>query len=122
MNLIVTTLYMGLIFILSVIESPVNMERFTGFDKVVHFFIYCLMGLLWARVFVSKGCRGSGCRQGHIVLKALAVSFFYGLFIEIVQGFLPAREASLFDALANGAGAVAGASLYCFVHKSFRLS
>jgi len=122
MNLILTFIYMGIVFILSVIKVHVGVAHVIGVDKVIHFCIYGLMGALWVRVFLSKRGRGFGYRERRIIFKAVVISFLYGLLIEFVQGFLPAREASFFDALANGAGAFAGASLYCFVNKSFRLS
>lgn len=114
MKLIQTFLYMGFILIISVISIPGDADPFTGFDKVVHFVIYAIMGILWARVFLS---RRHGKESGSVFIKVLLITFFYGLFIEFVQGFLPAREASLFDALANGLGGAAGVSVYYLVYR-----
>ncbi len=114
MNIILALLYMGFIFILSVINVSDGVDPFRGFDKVVHFFIYAIMGLLWVRVFV----KGRHLRKsGRMVIKVLAITFLYGLFIELVQGMIPERDASVLDALANGLGGVAGVSLYCFFHR-----
>jgi len=117
MNIILTFIYMGIVFILSVIKVPGGADPFPGFDKVVHFSIYGLMGILWARVFFSARSSRLRVTPRRVIIKVLAVTFFYGLFIEFVQGFLPARDASFFDALANGAGGGIGASVYCLLKR-----
>jgi len=122
MNLILTFIYMGFVFIISVIKVPGGADPFSGFDKVVHFTIYGLMGLLWARVFFSGRSSRLRVTPLKVILKTIAVTFFFGLFIEFVQGFLPARDASFFDALANGAGGALGVVLYCLLNKHIRLS
>jgi len=119
MNILLALLYMVVIFILSVINVSDGMDPFRGFDKVVHFFIYAIMGLLWVRVFV-KGRRIKN--SWRIIFQVLAITFLYGTFIELVQGMIPNRDASLLDALANGLGGVAGVSLYCFFHKYCKIS
>lgn len=117
MNLILTILYMVFVFVVSVIKTPGGVDPFIGFDKVIHFFIYGIMGLLLARVFLRRGSSSFRREQKKAFLAALVISFSFGLFIEVVQGFLPVREFSIFDALANGAGAGAGAFLYCLVQR-----
>ncbi len=117
MNLILTFIYMGFVFIVSVIKVSGGADPFPGFDKVAHFTIYGLMGILWARVFFSERSSRLMMTPRRVIIKTLAVTFFYGLFIEFVQGFLPARDASFFDALANGAGGVVGASVYCLLKR-----
>ncbi|MBI5563193.1 MAG: VanZ family protein [Deltaproteobacteria bacterium] len=54
-------------------------------------------------------------RQGktlNVVVAASVIGFVFGAFIEVCQSFTTYREASVMDALANGAGAVAGSFLY----------
>ncbi len=125
MNIIIAALYMGFVLIVSVIKTPEGVDPFTGFDKVVHFLIYGLMGLLWARIFLSRlrggGGGGPAGRSRGIILRALAVTFFFGLFIELVQSTVPAREASLYDALANGLGGGFGASMYYVFHRYLKI-
>ncbi|MFQ5428183.1 MAG: VanZ family protein [Thermodesulfobacteriota bacterium] len=123
MNLILTIFYMVIVFILSVVKAPGGEDPFRGFDKVLHFLAYGLMGLLWIRVLLARGYRGvGGGRQRGVVFKALLITFLYGLIIEFVQGLLPAREASIFDAIANGLGSAAGIALYYLLDRCIRLS
>jgi len=122
MNLILTFIYMGIVFILSVIKVPGGGDPFPGFDKVVHFSMYGLMGLMWARVFFRRRSSRLRVTPRKVILKVIAVTFLFGLFVEFVQGFLPTRDASFFDALANGAGGTFGVLLYCLLNKHIRLS
>ncbi len=123
MNLLLTVIYMIVVLIFSVFTPPRGVDTFTGLDKVLHFLLYGLMGLLWVRVFLTRRTHGfGGGRPRGVALKALAITFLYGLIIEFVQNFLPAREASLYDALANGAGAIAGVLLYSLINRCIRIS
>ncbi len=116
-NLFLVFLYMAFVFVVSVLPTPEGVDPFTGFDKVVHFAIYGLMAILWARVFAGgRGIVGNGF-SGRVFVIVLALAFFYGLFIELVQELTPSREASFYDALANGLGGAAGAGLYFLVHR-----
>jgi VanZ family protein len=118
MNIITAVFYMLLVFAVSVVPTPEGVDPFPGFDKVVHFLIYGLMGVLWTRVFVRG--RAGWPRFGAVFPRVLAITFFYGLFIEVVQGMTPASETSLYDALANGAGGAAGVCLYYCVLRLCR--
>ena len=97
--------YAGLIFYLSSRPWPTPVELPPGTDKVIHFGIYFLLGfgLIWA--FRATRFRVSH----HLMWIAAVVGLCYGIFDEIHQGFVPGREASVFDALADGIGSLAGA-------------
>jgi len=114
MKFLLAFLYMGFIFIISVIKTPDGVDPFTGFDKVVHFVMYAIMGILWARIFLG---RRHSKELSRVFTKIILITFLYGLFVEFVQLFTPSREASFFDAIANGAGGAAGASVYYCVHR-----
>jgi len=118
MKIITAVFYMLLVFAVSVVPAPEGVDPFTGFDKVVHFFIYLLMGVLWTDVLVRG--RAERPRFGAVFPRVLAITFLYGVFIELVQGMTPARETSLYDALANGAGGAAGVCLYYCVLRLCR--
>ncbi|MFQ5479703.1 MAG: VanZ family protein [Thermodesulfobacteriota bacterium] len=123
MNLTLTIVYMIVVLIVSVVKTSDGVETFAGMDKVLHFLLYGLMGLLWIRVFLTRRQHSfGGGRPKGVVLKAVAITFLFGLIIEFVQGFLPAREASLYDALANGAGALSGVLLYTLINRCVRIS
>jgi len=117
MNLLLTALYMGFILVVSLMNTPDVSDPFTGFDKVVHFSLYGVLGVLLARA-LFRG-RRPGALKAHrgLITKAVAITFFYGLFLEFLQGLTPYRDASLFDALANGMGGVAGVFLYCLFQR-----
>ncbi len=117
MNLLITILYMVFVFIVSVIKPPGGMAPFNHFDKLVHFVLYFIMALLWVRVFKGQRRRRFGTRPKRVFLKALVLTFFYGLFIELAQSFVPVREASFFDAAANGLGAGVGVFCYAFFYR-----
>lgn len=67
-------------------------------DKVMHFFAYCLFSLMCI-AFMETGF--------STVIVALAV-FFFGVFMEIGQSFVPMREPSFLDLLANTLGMLVG--------------
>jgi len=117
MNIILAILYTGAIFILSVINIPWNIAPFRGADKVIHFVLYAIMAFLWVRVFLNGAPRRIQSKPERIFLKAIAITFFCGLFIEFVQGMIPSRDASFLDAMANGAGGGAGAFLSYLLHR-----
>jgi len=67
-------------------------------DKLAHFTEYALLGFLLGR--------GTGN-----VPVAFALSALYGVSDEVHQSFVPGREASALDWLADAAGALIGAFL-----------
>lgn len=98
-------LYAGLIFYLSSRPWPAPVELPPGTDKVIHFGMYFFLGfgLIWA--FRATRLKMSS----HLVMIAAVVGFCYGILDEVHQSFVPGRDASVFDALADGVGSVAGA-------------
>lgn len=67
-------------------------------DKVNHLIAYLTFSLNLGLLLNSW--------KNH--LKFLFIPVFYGLFMEYCQGFVPGREVSLLDALANASGAIIG--------------
>ena len=67
-------------------------------DKVNHFIAYAVLSFNYGLV-VKK-------LRKH--LWGLPFLIAYGLFMEFCQGFVPGREQSFLDALANGAGVILG--------------
>ena len=43
---LVTVLYMGFLLVVSLMRTPEGAEPFSGFDKIVHFGLYAVLGLL----------------------------------------------------------------------------
>lgn len=98
-------LYMGLIFYLSHQPTTPIPMRFPYQDKVMHFGAYFILAALLAHAFYP------GTSKRRFAL-ALVVASLYGVSDEIHQMFVPGRDASIGDWLADSLGAWVGAYLY----------
>lgn len=84
----------GFAFTPSVASLPIE-----HVDKVQHVLAFsCMAGV------ASLGWPA----WGSTALKIGAALLLYGVFIEVVQSFIPGRDASTLDVLADGAGVAAG--------------
>ena len=63
-------------------------------DILMHFFAYAMLTLWLYLLFSSK----------NIFLKSILILFIYGLFIELLQDFIPNRHFSIMDIIANSLG------------------
>lgn len=90
-----------MLFIISTVPVPEEVPGVFGFDKLMHFGAYALLGWLVARTFKEAG-RGTA-----IVFAAFVISLSYGGLLEAWQHFLPERTPSIADVVANGAGGLA---------------
>ncbi|MBU4485247.1 VanZ family protein [bacterium] len=97
----------GLIFYLSIKPSS-GESLFMHSDKVYHFIAYSVFGFC-----VMRGLACS-CERifDYLISFSVIIATFYGLGIEIFQGFLPYREASVADGFANLCGVLVGTWLY----------
>ncbi len=68
-------------------------------DKVLHFSAFCSLALSAALALAP------GRRSAWVVIAGLLA---YGAFIEVVQAFIPGREASVLDWLADACGIAGG--------------
>jgi VanZ family protein len=73
-------------------------------DKINHFIAYSVLSLNFGIVVANF--------RKHLIGVPLLIA--YGLLMEFMQGFVPGREPSLLDALANSGGVILG-----FVFLSF---
>ncbi len=97
--------YAGLIFYLSSRAWPTPSMLPLGADKVVHVLMYAVLGfsLLWA-------LRSTGLKYSrYAVLIAASIAALYGALDEFHQSFVPGRNASIYDFVADGIGSTAGA-------------
>lgn len=97
--------YMGIIFYLSAKPSVPIPALFPHQDKVFHFAEY--LGL----AFLAAHATGRGLFRRRFWI-ALGIAAVYGLSDEIHQSFVPGRDASVADWLADTVGAWVGAYLY----------
>ncbi|MBI5048417.1 MAG: VanZ family protein [Deltaproteobacteria bacterium] len=100
--------YMALIFYMS--SQP--LEEFQlpdvwNIDKVAHFIEYGVLGIIWFRALNTVSVNSK-----QIVFVAFAITFLYGISDEIHQHFVPNRNSSIYDAIADGIGAWVGIWLY----------
>lgn len=76
-------------------------------DKVLHFLAYGVLALLWIRA-LGGGRMIATPRQALLVF---AIVTLYGLSDELHQSFVPGRDASGWDVLADALGAAAAAAV-----------
>ncbi|MGB6371297.1 MAG: VanZ family protein [Atribacterota bacterium] len=99
---ILLIIYSVVIFIFSS-QPEVGVEQyFYGQDKVIHFLTYGIYAFLCLAALSDKILF---LKLFHYFL-ALAFSVSYGMFNEIYQYFIPEREFSLGDVLANSLGVI----------------
>lgn len=72
-------------------------------DKIVHFGMYLILGALATFEF-----RRITTLYYKYIVKLLIICVLYGIFIEVVQYFLPWRGFEFADMIADGLGAAAG--------------
>lgn len=108
--------YACLIFYLSSIQKPPSPPffDFPHADKLTHFLEYMILGMLLVRTYPAWG--GRVCYNELLYISAALVSF-YGLTDEIHQMFVPMRQCSVGDWLADTGGGIA-AALFLFFKKT----
>ena len=95
------TILVGIgITILSLLPPKSGVEIQSN-DKINHFVAYA--------VFCMCGLKAY---EGNKIVRLLLFFVCYGVFMECMQGFVPGREQSFFDALANSLGVSIGCLLY----------
>ena len=111
-------LYAGLIFYLSSLTptQPLPLS-FSGSDKVIHFFEYLGLAFLMIRALHAE--KRLSFRARYLAVFFLAAA--YGASDEFHQYFVPGRECSGFDLLADVAGAAAGVLVFERVIRLLRI-
>ncbi len=97
----------GLVFWLSSRPDPlpISLASFPGSDKVLHGSAYAVLGALL--VLATAGARFPARRA---VVIAAALASLYGVTDELHQSFVPGRDTSAGDWIADTVGALAGAA------------
>lgn len=101
--------YCVVIYIQSSYPSPEALPSFEFSDKLMHFGAYAVMGILFYRAFQTLP--GKTIIQSIALFSMIAASL-YGVSDEIHQSFVPYRDGSLGDVMADVLGAVCGVYLY----------
>lgn len=110
-RLLPVLLWMTLIFIGSSIQKPDGEPGLGPWDKLAHLFAYGVLGLLIARAMYINGPRN--WREIAVVT---LLATLYGVSDEFHQSFVPGREASAGDLIADAAGALLAAGILYWLH------
>lgn len=105
--------HMGLIFYLSSQSvMPIEVPPWVYYyDKVVHAVIFGFLSLLFLRAWLRGQWRNMNVSA---VLLAIVFTFLYGVSDEFHQQFVPGRQPSVGDVVADTVGAIVVA-LVCYV-------
>ena len=109
-------LYAGMIFYLSSQSHPEEQLPSLVFeevsDKVLHAVEYGILSVLCYRAF--RWAAGPAIAQQAVVL-AIVTASLYGITDEVHQSFVPLRDSSWQDWLADTIGAIIGATSWRFI-------
>lgn len=90
-------------------------EELISFDKVVHFFLFCVLVLL-AIIGFTKQYAYKKVRTQAVPL-ALGIGIVYGLLIEVLQIPIEGRYLEVMDMLANTIGCFLGYGVFYLIYK-----
>ena len=88
------------------VEMLPSPYEFPESDKVVHVLAYAPLGFLLVYA-LSRSTSSS-----NLIFFGVFLAFLYGLTDEIHQAFVPGRDASALDVMADGTGAMIGSFIY----------
>lgn len=115
-SLISFFLYGFLVLWLSLRPGSGDPQNIPHIDKLAHFlayFGYATLAILWVKT-------------GRFALWLVFFLCLYGVLMEFLQGFIPMRDRSFLDVIANTAGSALGVvvswKLHPRVHKFFALA
>ena len=107
-----TLIWASVIFLFSILPYSGNIQFTVGyFDKAAHFFEYAILAALMVRTIN----RIWGYPSVKKFLFTLILGTGYGIVMELMQRFIPGRDASVGDAVFDVAGMVFGIILGRFI-------
>ncbi len=101
--------YCVFIYIQSSYPSPERLPSFDYSDKLLHFGAYAVMGILFYRAYHTLSFRNN--IQLLVMLSMISASL-YGISDEIHQSFVPERQGSFSDVIADIIGGICGVYVY----------
>ena len=101
--------YCVFIYIQSSYPSPQRLPSFEFSDKLLHFGAYAVMGVLFYRAYQTLPFKAN---IQLVVLLSMISASLYGVSDEIHQSFVPYRDGSFLDVIADVLGAVCGVYVY----------
>jgi VanZ family protein len=105
---------MAISFYLSSQSKIAAMPSFRFADKIIHFICFGALAVSWTWWFAPKSWKEHRLRS---ILLCMLFTSIYGILDEFHQSFVPGRNASFFDWLADTFGAFAGSAAGYFVQK-----
>lgn len=106
----ISIMWLGVVMTLSLMNpSYTNVSLFPNSDKAVHFLMYGILTIF----VLSRIQLEENISQQLVVLTVSVSVIIFGGVMEIVQGlFTVTRQASFWDFLANGLGAIVATSIH----------
>ncbi|MBI4970262.1 MAG: VanZ family protein [Candidatus Omnitrophica bacterium] len=101
--------YLIFIFVLSSLEFRNGGVPIRNLDKVIHFFLYLVMPILFARYFRRSS---TPAIRDHFMIYSIVISLLFAATDEWHQFFVSSRHCSFHDWLADAAGVFFGAAVY----------
>jgi VanZ family protein len=105
-------IYCVMIYIQSSHAIPESLPVFSGMDKILHFFAYAVLGVLFFRAFNTLKIKHN---RGMLVLISIVAATLYGISDEIHQHFVVSRDADIADAVFDMLGSIFGVYVYQFL-------
>ena len=105
-------IYCFLIFIQSSYHSPAKIPSLPYIDKVLHFFAYAILGVLFFMAFRTQRFKEN---INMVMVLSILSSSLYGLSDEIHQYFVPSRNADIMDFFADVMGSICGVYVFKFI-------
>jgi len=108
-NKLFLVLFIILIIAISVLSllPPKSGLELGKSDKIYHFLAYAILSLNFG--FIST--------KNRSYFVGIPFLIAYGILIEFFQGFVPGRDPSFYDALANSAGVFSGFFIFCLFSR-----
>ena len=103
--------YCLLIFFLSSQKIPQEMPGFPGMDLIIHFFEYGFLAFLLCWMLSEES---AAFLKKNLFIITWLLTVCYGISDEIHQAFVPTRQMSLWDLLADTLGATAVVLMIAF--------
>src|SRR3972149_7476486 len=94
------------------VEMLPSPYEFPESDKVVHVLVYAPLGFLMAYALSRS------TSSANLIFLGAFLAFLYGLTDEIHQYFVPGRDASALDAMADGTGAMIGSRVFVCTRRN----
>jgi VanZ family protein len=101
--------YCVFIYIQSDYPSPQTLPSFKFSDKLLHFMAYAVMGVLFYRAYLTLPFKNN---ITFLMLLSMISAALYGISDEIHQSFVPYRDGSFWDVVADILGSIGGVYAY----------